>query len=265
MKRSLLTLIFILLFFPSNIFALNNLPYDASNLLQSDEFRLDLIQDTTSRKENINLNLKNFSDSQAQSIFDHITNIIFYQSNMDIYSITMDGSVNGRTANLILNLDYRMTKDENAKVDEWIKSKLDSFLALSPTDLEVIKFVNDTIVKHVEYDTSYQKNSAYHAVFNKETLCEGYAFLTYKMLSYAGIDAKIISGVAASEDHMWNLVKYEDIWYHLDVTWNDPVYNTTFKKPLDFVSYDFFMLTDNQISKTHTWDKAFFPALNPIN
>ena len=259
MKKSLLIFMVIFLLMPANTFALSATAYDANNLLQSEQFRLELIQDAISRKENINLNLKNFSDSQAQKIFNHITNIIFYQSNMDIYSITMDGSVTGKSANLVLNLDYRMTPDENTKVNEWIKTTMDPFLALSPSNLEVIKFVNDTIAKHVEYDLSYEKNSAYHAVFNESSLCEGYSFLTYKRLSYAGIDAKIISGVAANEDHMWNLVKLNNLWYHLDVTWNDPVYSGSFKKPLNYVSYDFFMLTSTQMAKTHTWDQTLFP------
>lgn len=146
MKKSLLIFMVIFLLMPANTFALSATAYDANNLLQSEQFRLELIQDAISRKENINLNLKNFSDSQAQKIFNHITNIIFYQSNMDIYSITMDGSVTGKSANLVLNLDYRMTPDENTKVNEWIKTTMDPFLALSPSNLDVIKFVNDTIV-----------------------------------------------------------------------------------------------------------------------
>ena len=154
MKKSLLIFMVIFLLMPANTFALSATAYDANNLLQSEQFRLELIQDAISRKENINLNLKNFSDSQAQKIFNHITNIIFYQSNMDIYSITMDGSVTGKSANLVLNLDYRMTPDENTKVNEWIKTTMDPFLALSPSNLEVIKFVNDTDDKVFELSDS---------------------------------------------------------------------------------------------------------------
>ncbi len=265
MKNKLFALIIILTMLPSQTFALSTTAYDANSLTQNDQFRQELIQDTLTRKGNISFNVKNFNDSQSQKIFDYISNIIFYQSNMDIYSITMNGSVLGRKANLVINLDYRMTPEENKKVDEWIEKIMKPYLELNPTKLEIIRFVNDTIVKHVEYDESYLKNSAYYAVYNRSSLCEGYSFLTYKMLSYANIESKLISGVAGDEDHMWNLVKYNDAWYHLDVTWNDPVFIGSYQKSLSFVSHEFFMLTDAQISKDHTWDKTLFPSTTRIN
>ncbi len=265
MKKNLIALIIILALLPSQIFALGITPYDGNNLLQNDQFRAELIQDTAIRKGKISFNLKNYNDNQSQKIFDYISNIIFYQSNMDIYSITMNGSILGRNANLVVDLQYRMTPEENKQVDEWIAKVMNPFLALKPTQLEIIKFVNDTIVKHVEYDTTYVKNSAYYAIYSKSSLCEGYSFLTQKMLNYAKIESKLISGVASGEDHMWNLVKYDNAWYHLDVTWNDPVYLGSYKKPADFVSHEFFMVNDAQISKTHTWDKVLFPVTSIIN
>ncbi len=259
MKKFILVMTIALLTIPSNSFAFDKINYDTNKLFQNEEFRTELIKNVTGRNRKISINLKNFNENQSQKIFDHISNIVFYQSNMDIYSISMSGNVIGKSANLVINLDYRMSPDESAKVDEWIKKTMDPFLAQNHNNLEIIKFINDTIVKHVEYDTSYQKNSAYYAVFSKSSLCEGYSFLTYKMLSYAKIESRIISGVAGDEDHMWNLVKYNNSWYHLDVTWNDPVYKGGFKKPLDYVSHEYLMLTSEQISKTHTWDKNIFP------
>ena len=61
MKKSLLIFMVIFLLMPANTFALSATVYDANNLIQSEQFRLELIQDAISRKENINLNLKNLT------------------------------------------------------------------------------------------------------------------------------------------------------------------------------------------------------------
>ncbi len=45
---------------------------------------------------------------------------------------------------------------------------------------------------------------------------------------------------------MWNLVKIDGKWYHLDCTWDDGYGDTYF--------YGYYNLTDKQIEKDHTWD-----------
>ena len=49
--------------------------------------------------------------------------------------------------------------------------------------------------------------------------------------------------ISNSMDHAWNMVKVGGKWYHIDVTWDDPV-NDTYGK----ARHDYFMLSDNAIS-----------------
>jgi len=42
----------------------------------------------------------------------------------------------------------------------------------------------------------------------------------------AGLESKIISGKANEVAHAWNLVKIDDKWYNIDLTWDDPITNT---------------------------------------
>ena len=53
--------------------------------------------------------------------------------------------------------------------------------------------------------------------------------------------------------HMWNKVYYNKKWYNVDVTWDDPVSNMK-----DNRKYDFFMLSDMDMRKTHTEDNLSF-------
>ena len=81
-------------------------------------------------------------------------------------------------------------------------------------------------------------------------VCDGYATTTQLLLTIAGLDCITIRGVAASslgsEGHAWNIIKIDGIHYHLDTTWDDPVPDTK-----GFVRYDYFNLTDDEISEDH--------------
>ena len=63
-----------------------------------------------------------------------------------------------------------------------------------------------------------------------------------------GIPAAYIVGYAG-EAHAWNLLQLGGEYYCMDVTWDDPVGN-----PPTTYYYDYFNITDAQISKDHTRD-----------
>ena len=52
------------------------------------------------------------------------------------------------------------------------------------------------------------------------------------------------------------MVHIDGRWYHVDVTWDDPVSSE------DVLRHDYFNLTDSQISADHTWDKSKYPSAN---
>ena len=61
--------------------------------------------------------------------------------------------------------------------------------------------------------------------------------------------------------HAWNLVKCDDgKWYHLDLTWDDEDRNTG--KLYDELSFDYFLLTDNEMQRTHGWIEKDYPSCN---
>lgn len=78
-----------------------------------------------------------------------------------------------------------------------------------------------------------------------ETMCEGYATMFYYILKQAGFDVARIS--AGPEDveqgHEWNLIKLDDEYYYVDVTWGDLA--------LDWVDYIYyyFGMTDAMLNQ----------------
>jgi len=87
-------------------------------------------------------------------------------------------------------------------------------------------------------------------------VCQGYALAAQALLEQSGIETKYVIGfVNGNEAHAWNLVKVDGKWYHLDTTWNDPLPNR-----VGAASYDYFLVTDSQLNKDHTWVKADYPT-----
>jgi len=121
------------------------------------------------------------------------------------------------------------------------------------------RILHDRLVLHCRYNTdALQKPenhpnawTIYGALVEKTAVCEGYAMAMRYLLSYAGIESILVCGNAYDANrvpqlHMWNQVKLSDGWYHLDVTWNDPVGMSD-----SFISYVYFNLTSLEISADH--------------
>ena len=88
-------------------------------------------------------------------------------------------------------------------------------------------------------------------------LCGGYSDAMSIFLDYYNIpNFKIIS-----ENHAWNAVKINNKWYHLDLTWDDPI--TTSGK--DVLKHDYFLINTQKLyeleSIQHNFDKEVFKEI----
>ena len=150
-------------------------------------------------------------------------------------------------------IEFRMTYNESAsqlaKVNARIPQVLKRLGVDGATDYEKVKLIHDFIVNNTTYDSSYRIYSAYGALINKKAVCQGYALLAYKMLTEAGVPCRYVYGTAGG-DHAWNIVKLDGKWYHMDVTWDDPIGEPR-------LIYDYFLVGSDRMNKDHTLDKAF--------
>jgi transglutaminase/protease-like cytokinesis protein 3 len=89
-------------------------------------------------------------------------------------------------------------------------------------------------------------------------VCEGYSYAMKLLLNAVNIECKVITG-SANGPHAWNLVKLGGSYYHVDVTFDDPVVNGG---TMNVLRHDYFNLTDDEIKKDHTWDTTKYPVCN---
>lgn len=145
---------------------------------------------------------------------------------------------------------YSMPEEEIQPAVQYFENEIDRIVEYSGAmavedDLLQALLLHDYIVTHFEYDLTYSKYDAYTMLKDGSAVCQGYTLLYKALLDACGVECTY----AVSEDmnHIWNLVKIEDNYYHVDATWDDPIENRYWR-----AGHDNFMKSDAGISaKNH--------------
>lgn len=154
-------------------------------------------------------------------------------------------------------LDYYTTKAQEDTFKSKANGVINSLKLSKLSDYEKFRLIYSYIAENVTYDyehlndESYTiKQSAYAALINGTSVCQGYSSLLYYMANKAGLDCRIVVGTALNKDgvaenHSWNLVKIEDKYYYVDVTWDSGS---------DKFKYFLCGSASNEITSDHTLD-----------
>lgn len=145
----------------------------------------------------------------------------------------------------------------NEIVDKVIKEKLNNNM---PTK-EKIKIIHDYIIDNAEYDklkyenkndTTYKSNTAYGVLVQGYGTCNGYADAMAIFLD----KLNIINYKISNSEHIWNLVYLDGKWYHLDLTWDDPISDVNINRDT------YFLITTSELEElndgTHKFDKSIY-------
>ena len=155
--------------------------------------------------------------------------------------------------------DENKLKMINKEVDNIIKNNITSSMSIK----DKINTIHDYIINNTTYDvernengtSAYESNTAYGTLFQHKAICSGYADTMAIFLSKFGIENYKI----ASETHVWNAVKIDNKWYHLDLTWDDPV--SEYK---DILDHKYFLISTNELVEAdgelteHIFDKSVY-------
>lgn len=146
--------------------------------------------------------------------------------------------------------EYKKAKKQFNKVINRVLSKINS--GMSDFDKEL--YIHNYIVKNCTYTRFDGSNkevyTSYGCLVNKKCVCMGYTYAFNLLLSKAGIETCIVSGVGndpynitnGDRNHTWSAIKIDGDWYYTDITWDD-----TSK-----TNYDFFNITTKQLKNDHT-------------
>lgn len=100
------------------------------------------------------------------------------------------------------------------------------------TRFQIVQALHDYLVRNCVYDRSAvnevisPSRTAYGALANGKAVCQGYSLAYKLLLRRAGVPAVYVG--SDSMQHAWNMVQMENNgWYHVDVTWDDPIVHTS--------------------------------------
>lgn len=160
---------------------------------------------------------------------------------------------------LTINKAYSEEEIEeiNTIVDSVIKEKITNNM---PTR-EKIKVIHDYIIDHTEYDklkyenkndNTYKSNTAYGVLVQGYGTCNGYADAMAIFLN----KLNVINYKISNDEHIWNLVYLDGEWYHLDLTWDDPISDININRDT------YFLISTDILEKindgTHNFDKTIY-------
>lgn len=154
---------------------------------------------------------------------------------------------------------YRFTCEEMSNMNRAAEAAANEIIeGIDPAAsvYEKLKYFHDYLVVNCESDSEdIYGNTIYGALVKKKALCEGYAKSFSYLCNKAGIENIIVTG-STDTAHMWNMVKIDGNWYHIDVTWDKPEGSLAELYP-DLVLYQYFLVTDSVIENNHTiWEIA---------
>ncbi len=150
----------------------------------------------------------------------------------------------------ILAPNYIYSKDELPAKTAELKEHTDKLLSnIDPAWNDEMKALalHDTIITNCRYSSDEKINSddksiytAYGSLVNEDAVCQGYTLGYNYLLNQLGIEAHVV--VSEEMNHSWSMVNIDGDYYHVDVTWDDPVPDR-----LGQVYHQYFLLSDAEI------------------
>ena len=164
------------------------------------------------------------------------------------------GAFDVDTQHFPVEFTYRLSCEEMSNMNraaEAAANEIMSGVTDEMTTYDKLKYFHDYLITHCESDSEdVYANTIYGALVRGKALCEGYAKSFSYLCNKAGIENIIVTGETDTA-HMWNMVKIDGNWYHVDVTWDKPDGMIAEMYP-DMVMYQYFLVTDSVIENNHT-------------
>lgn len=160
-----------------------------------------------------------------------------------------------------ITINRAYTQDEINEINNKVDKILSENVNNNMPPKEKIRAIHDYIINHTEYDKlkyenknddTYKSNTAYGVLIEGYGTCNGYADAMEIFLD----KMNIINYKISNEEHIWNLVYLDGKWYHLDLTWDDPISDININRDT------YFLISTKTLEKindgTHTFDKNIY-------
>lgn len=202
--------------------------------------------------------VKNLANDQVK--LSHINNYVHPYNSFSNIETSTDS-----LGTVTISIEKSYTDTDIGIIDEAIKNIKNEVVDNKLSTKDQIKAIHNYIINNSKYDSNrtdnniveYKSDIAYGPLVEGYGICGGYSDAMELFLEDLGIKSFKI----ASDMHVWNAVELYDNWYHLDLTWDDPVTSNG----VDLLEDKFFLIntpTLEKLEKTqHTFDKNVYQEM----
>lgn len=193
--------------------------------------------------------VKNITNSKT--IVSNINNFVHPYNSFN--TINIDINKNGK---ITVNVKKVYSNDQIEFINNYVNQFITSNINLSMSNYDKIKIFHDHIINNTKYDENdvFETYTAFNLITSGISICGGYSDLMSIYMNTLGIKNYRIT----SQNHIWNLVELDGTWYHLDVTWDDPVASDGNQ----YLIHNFFMISTAQLFSLdkieHNYDKTTY-------
>ena len=157
---------------------------------------------------------------------------------------------------ITINITYLYEGNEINEINKYVDKLINDLYKQSDDDYENLKRIHDYIINNTKYDvnrndngnSNYKSYYAYGPAIEGYATCNGYADLMAIILSKLNYENFKVATTSEeisyeSNGHIWNAVKIDNEWLHLDLTWDDPV-STDGK---DYLYHKYFLVSTEEM------------------
>ena len=166
---------------------------------------------------------------------------------------------------ITLTIHKSYTASQISEIDKKLDEIEANIINKNKPVIENIRSAHNYIINNTKYDitkkntgsTPYQSDIAYGPFIEGYGICGGYTDAMEFILERLGV----VSYKVSSDNHIWNGVKLDNNWYHLDLTWDDPITPDN----SNILDDSFFLINTKKLLEIeieeHQFDQEIYPEL----
>ncbi|MCR4561584.1 MAG: hypothetical protein K5694_00035 [Bacilli bacterium] len=192
------------------------------------------------------ISLKRSTDIVQYVMFDH----------PELFYIRNQYAVSGSGLSTVVSFKYEtkriIIEERRNRLKEYLSKNFGS-LKYEKDFFKKELFVHDFLAERITYvETGPDSHSLIGPMLEEKGVCEGIAELAKVIFDYLGMDCYNMHGSindgSGAENHLWTVLRYNDMDYHLDIT-ND------LKGANPSLKHLYFNWPSKFIARTHTFDQ----------
>lgn len=171
-------------------------------------------------------NIENSIDISAFSVNDkdleNIQIALWNRSNYELFYIKdIKLSSDKKKVNFTYNYSKDVIKNMKAKFNEKVNYILNNVVKPGYTELQkelaIYKYIGENTIYNYDNNSGIDTINAYSIIVNGKGICLGYANALYYLFDKVGMESYTVTSDVPF--HMWNIVKIDGQYYHVDATW----------------------------------------------